>query len=52
MTRTLALSREALAELTTDEMTAVVGARLDIDLSGFTCPLRDCLQYTMPPRCE
>lgn len=52
MTRTLALSRERLAELTADELAAVAGAGPDVALSGLTCPLKDCLQYTMPPRCE
>jgi hypothetical protein len=48
--RTLTLSRESLADLTSDELSDVVGA-LPLP-SGLTCPLKDCLQASMPPRCE
>ena len=43
MKRTLTLHRETLVELTTDELTTVVGA---LALSGATCPVDVCLPTT------
>ncbi len=39
-TRKLALRRERLTELCTDDLRRIAGA--DADLSGPTCPVRDC----------
>ncbi|MDQ1713429.1 MAG: hypothetical protein QOE45_2879 [Frankiaceae bacterium] len=47
MKRTLNLKRETLADLTVDELAAVVGAQA---LSGATCPLQPCL--SAQPRCS
>jgi hypothetical protein len=38
--RKLQLKREALDELTADQLVGVVGG----DLSGATCPVRDCVR--------
>ncbi len=42
--RTLSLTRETLAELSDTDLGSVAGAVRDI--SGITCPLRDCLDNT------
>lgn len=39
MTRTLALKRETLTELTTDDLTIAVGGA-----SGVTCPVKWCVE--------
>ena len=39
MKRTLRLAREPIADLTTEDLTGVVGA-----LSGLTCPVLDCIR--------
>ena len=51
--RSLNLNREALAELTTDDLASVVGG---VPLSGNTCPIPDCFSggicgLTAQPRC-
>lgn len=38
MTRSLRLRREALSELTTDDLQGVVGGA-----SGLTCPVKECV---------
>lgn len=51
MKRTLTLSRETVAELTADELGAVVGGAITVQ--GFTCPLiGGCINFSTPPRCE
>ena len=50
MKRTLTLARETLTELDTAELTAVVGGAITVD--GTTCPLRYCVNFSTPPRCE
>lgn len=50
MKRTLTLSREALAELTDEDLSVVVGGAITVD--GTTCPLRYCVNFSTPPRCE
>ena len=52
MKRTLTLGRETLADLAVDELTGVVGAAPAPTGLDRTCPLRDCLNESMPPRCE
>lgn len=47
--RTLSLKRETLTDLTTGELGAVVGA--DAALSGITCPVLDCLNFSEPSTC-
>jgi len=52
-TRSLALRRETLAELTSDDLGAVVAGLMP---SGATCPLLDCFSgsvctLTAQPRC-
>ncbi|MDQ1713433.1 MAG: hypothetical protein QOE45_2883 [Frankiaceae bacterium] len=41
--RTLSLRREALSELTPDDLTAVVGGQAITASPGITCPIRICL---------
>lgn len=43
MTRTLALRREALAELTGDDLSAVAGGIREYSNNGITCPLMRCV---------
>ena len=52
MKRRLTLKKETLTALTTDELRGVVGAQ--DDLSGTTCPVRDCLKsnYNCVPTLE
>jgi hypothetical protein len=50
MKRTLNLRREALAELTTDELTAVVGGAQTVQ--GPTCPLLNCVVPSYKPQCS
>lgn len=52
MKRSLTLNREALAELSADELGDVAGARAEYSGQGLTCPLVGCaLGFTFPPRC-
>lgn len=48
MKRTLSLSREALAELTADDLGAVVGGQGPTG-GGDTCPLIECLNSRRIP---
>ena len=47
MKRTLTLTCEALAELTPEQMSNVVGAAPDVP----TLPVKDCLDTMQPTRC-
>jgi len=50
MKRTLSLSREALAELTADDLGAVVGGQeIGPTGGGDTCPLIECLNSRRIP---
>lgn len=51
MKRTLALKREALAELSTDELTAVNGAADVITTGGLVCQVRDIATYATLTNC-
>lgn len=49
MKRMLKLKREALTDLTIDELTGVAGGAEAP--SGLSCPVTDCANFTLPPRC-
>ncbi|HVF03356.1 MAG TPA: hypothetical protein VNA20_00810 [Frankiaceae bacterium] len=49
--RTLSLKRESLTELTTDDLTGVVGAAAGTEI--LSCPIFDCLDVlTRDIRCD
>lgn len=50
MKRALTLSSETVAELTVEDLVRVVGGAITVD--GTTCPLRYCINFSTPPRCE
>ncbi len=51
MRRTLALKRESLAELSTEELTAVNGAADVITTGGLVCQVRDIVTYATLTNC-
>lgn len=52
MKRSLTLNREALAELSADELVDVGGGQAEYSGNALTCPLVGCvLGFTMPPTC-
>lgn len=52
MTRTLRLHRDTLSELSTADLTGVVGAA-DYSREGFTCPQLECVRgLTVLPNCN
>jgi hypothetical protein len=44
--RRLVLRREALAELTTGDLTSVVGGQALTQLPQNSCPVKDCVAFT------
>lgn len=48
--RALTLSRDVLAELTDEDLSGVVGGAITVQ--GTTCPVRYCINFSTPPRCE
>lgn len=53
MKRTLSLKREALAELSEDDLVDVAGAAANqySGTNGISCPIRACANFTLPPSC-